>query len=351
MPGVQITTDTGLVGSGFCGTHAHLPTDRLITDFIEHTAAPLLHSETLETVDDIARLVEKIYRFPPAQWVGRFGITHLGLAAIDIALWDLAAKAAERPLWAFLTEMRQSAPQAAIEAYNTDGGWLNLSQKAIVENCRRFVETDGFRGVKLKVGKTELAEDLERVAAVRAAIGPNIRLMVDANGKWGLERALEADTVLHELGVQWVEEPMWYDDLEGHRALAAQAKVPVALGEQLYSPYHFRDFINAGALYYVQPDVTRLAGISEWLSVADAAHAAGLPVAAHAGDMSQIHVHTSFAHPACVILEYIPWIQACFVEPALVRDGHFVRPELPGVGTTFRRDADRFCVQGNIVGE
>jgi L-alanine-DL-glutamate epimerase-like enolase superfamily enzyme len=338
MPGVTLHTDSGLTGVGFAGTHAHLPTDRLITDFIAHTAAPLLMGETLESRADIARLWNGIYRFPPAQWVGRSGIAHLALAAIDIALWDLLAKAAERPLWALL---RPDTP-APIAAYNTDGGWLNLSQEQIVENSRRFVERDGFRGVKLKVGKPSLNEDIERVAAVRAAIGPEVALMVDANGKWDLETALEADGPLHALGVVWVEEPLWYDDLEGHRALSRQGQVPVALGEQLYSHYDFRNFIGAGAVTYVQPDVTRLGGVSEWLIVAELAAAAELPVAAHAGEMSQVHQHTALACPTSATLEYIPWIRDCFVEPATVREGYFLRPERPGAGTTFREDAARF---------
>jgi L-alanine-DL-glutamate epimerase-like enolase superfamily enzyme len=104
----------------------------------------------------------------------------------------------------------------------------------------------------------------------------------------------------------------------------------------LYSEYDFRHFIGAGAVRFAQPDVTRLGGITEWLRVADRAHEAGLPVAAHAGDMSQIHVHTSLAHPACAILEHIPWIRDCFEEPMRVQDGVFVRPELPGAGTTLR---------------
>jgi L-alanine-DL-glutamate epimerase-like enolase superfamily enzyme len=333
MPGAVVHTDDGRNGYGFAGTHAHLPTDRLITGFISETAAPMLIGQPLNGTADIERLWSAVYHFPPAQWVGRSGITHLGLAALDIALWDLIAKDAGVPLWRLLGRRSDPPP---LEAYDTDGGWLHLSEEQIVDNCRRAVEECGFRGVKIKVGKPGLAEDLRRVAAVRRAVGPEVKFMVDANGKWDLATALTADPVLAEHDVFWVEEPLWYDDLEAHRRLAEAARVPIALGEQLYSEYDFRDFIGAGAVRFVQPDVTRLGGISEWLRVADRAHEAGLPVAAHVGDMAQIHVQTCLAHPACAILEHIPWIRDCFEEPITVRDGVFVRPESPGAGTTFR---------------
>ena len=344
VPGCVIHTDEGLAGYGFAGTHGHLPTDKLITDCIAGTYAPLLVGEVLETREDIARLWKRLYHFPPAQWVGRSGITHLGLAAVDVALWDLLAKAAGQPLWALLGE----PDPAPLVAYNTDGGWLNLSLDQVVDNCRRFVEQDGFGGVKIKVGKPDLSEDLDRVAAVRAAIGAEVMLMVDANGKWDLDRALRADPVLHELGVFFVEEPLWYDDIAAHRTLASDGNTKVALGEQLYSYYDFKNFIDARALHMAQPDVTRLAGISEWLRVADLAATSGLPVIAHAGDMGQVHVHTSLAHHGCSMLEYIPWIRDCYVEPMTVRDGTFVRPNRPGAGTQFRDDASRFLVHGAL---
>ena len=127
---------------------------------------------------------------------------------------------------------------------------------------------------------------------------------------------------------------MWYDDVGSHAALARASTIPVALGEQLYTLDAFRAFIGAGAVHYVQPDVTRLGGITEYIQVADLAHAHRLPVAPHAGEMSQVHVHLSYWHPASSILEYIPWIKDHFVEPIAVQDGSYKRPELPGASTT-----------------
>lgn len=338
VPGAIIHTESGLRGYGYTGTHAHLPTDRLITDCIEHTYGPLLLGED---ANDVQGLWRKLYHFPPAQWVGRSGITQLALAAVDIALWDLKAKAAGLPLWKLLGGNRPGG----IEAYNTDGGWLNLGTEQVVENCRRFVG-EGYRGVKIKIGSPNPNDDLRRIEAVRAAIGPDIKFMVDANGKWDLPTALNHARKFEDHDIYWFEEPLWYDDVEGHAALARATRTPVALGEQLYSLDAFAAFVKAGAVHYVQADVTRLGGITEWWQVADLALAHRLPVAPHAGDMGQIHLHTALAHPACTIVEFIPWIRHCFEEPITVKDGLFIPPQQPGAGSTVTAQAhEKFGVR------
>src|SRR6185503_1937030 len=148
---------------------------------------------------------------------------------------------------------------------------------------------------------------------VRKAIGPAVALMVDANGRWDLPTATRIGSALAENDVRWFEEPLWYDDIEGHRRLAQAISSPIALGEQLYLLDHFRSFIAAGAVHYVQPDAVRLAGITEWWQVAELAYAHRLPVVSHAGDMVQIHLQTAIAHPACDSMEYIPWLRPVFV--------------------------------------
>jgi L-alanine-DL-glutamate epimerase-like enolase superfamily enzyme len=132
---------------------------------------------------------------------------------------------------------------------------------------------------------------------------------------------------------------LYFDDLTSHAELANVMKTPIALGEQLYSRFHFDAFMHSKAVKVIQVDAVRVAGISEWLAVADKAYLAGLPVVSHVGDMMQVHRHTSFAHPSCNLLEYIPWTQHCFEEPATVRDGEFVIPEAAGAGTTLKTSA------------
>ncbi|HZF80706.1 MAG TPA: mandelate racemase/muconate lactonizing enzyme family protein [Rubrivivax sp.] len=323
--GAQIETDAGLSGFGFTGTHSHLPSDRLITQCIATCHAPLLIGEDPQATE---RLWLKLARNPALQWVGRAGIATLSHAAIDVALWDLKAKAAGLPLWQLLG----GAVRERVRAYNTDIGWLSIGDAALVDGARRAVD-EGFTGIKIKVGST-VERDLRRLAAVRAAVGPDITLAIDGNGKWDLPTCLRFCRAAEAHDVFWFEEPLWYDDVRGHAALARATRIPLALGEQLYTVDAFNEFFAQGAVHWAQPDVTRLAGVSEVLKVCDAALAQRLPVAPHAGDMSQVHVHLSYAHPACAVLEYIPWIQHCFTDPATVIDGHFRCPSEPGAGTT-----------------
>ena len=323
--GAKISTDNGLAGYGYTGTHAHLPGDQLITQCISTCLAPLLIGED---ASDVQRLWLKLARHPALQWIGRAGITTLAHAALDVALWDLKAKAAGVPLWKLLGgQVREK-----IRAYNTDIGWLNIPDDQLLAGARRAVD-QGFSGIKVKVGST-VERDLKRLRAVRAAIGPDITLAVDGNGKWDLPTCLRFCRGAEELDLYWFEEPLWYDDVRSHAELARASCVPVALGEQLYTTAAFAEFFQQGAIHWAQPDVTRMAGITDVWRVCETAQSHRVPVAPHAGDMSQVHVHLSYAHPAIAVLEYIPWIKDCFTDPAEVVDGHFRVPQLPGAGTT-----------------
>jgi L-alanine-DL-glutamate epimerase-like enolase superfamily enzyme len=137
-----------------------------------------------------------------------------------------------------------------------------------------------------------------------------------------------------DLDLYWFEEPTWYDDIASHAQLARRTSIPIALGEQLYTVDAFRAFADAEAVAYMQPDVTRLGGITEFIQVADLALSKRLPVVPHAGEMSQVHIHLSYWHPASTILEYIPWIKDHFEEPILVEGGVYRLPQNPGAGTT-----------------
>jgi L-alanine-DL-glutamate epimerase-like enolase superfamily enzyme len=330
--GAKIVADNGLAGYGFTGTHAHLPSDRLVTSCISESYAPLLLGEDAQDGD---RLWLKLARYPAVQWVGRAGVTQIALAAVDIALWDLRAKAADLPLWKLLG----GATIERLEAYNTDIGWLSIPKDKLVEGSRRAIEHDGFRRLKLKVGHTDPTIDIERIEAVRKAVGASVTIAIDGNGKWDLPTCQRFCARAEPLDIFWFEEPMWYDDIASHAALARSTSIPIALGEQLYSANAFSAFIGAGAMQYVQPDVTRVGGITEYIQVAHTAHSHRLPIAAHVGDMGQVHVHLSYWHPATSMLEYIPWIKDCFAEPIRVDGGHYVRPEMPGAGCTLTESA------------
>ena len=332
VPGVMIKTDSDRTGYGFTGTHAHTASDRLITACISDCYGEVLIGKDPLEID---ALWAAMAYHPPVQWVGRAGITTMALAAVDIALWDLKSKAAGEPLWKTLG----GAGGESVEAYNTDGGWLNFPLEMLVDDAKRLVEVEGFRSIKMKVGKPDASEDLRRVEAVRNALGPEVKLMTDANGRWRLPGAIDVAARLKDFDVTWIEEPLWHDDVRGHAELAAAIETPVALGEMLYSLAAFEEFIAAGGVHFVQPDATRLGGITEAWQVSDAAHAAGLPVTPHAGDMAQVQAHLSLAHPGIELLEFIPWIQDCFTERLVIEGGIFRHPQQPGAGTALTPEA------------
>jgi L-alanine-DL-glutamate epimerase-like enolase superfamily enzyme len=339
FPGVIIHADTGTKGYGFTGTHAHLPADQMITAYISSVYRPLLLGESVASRACIERLWRKLHDTPALKWIGRAGLSHLALAAVDIALWDLLAKSLDLPLWTLLCQERGRTP-SRLEAYNTDAGWLSIPTDDLVAGCLRSLDR-GFKGVKMKVGSPSPGDDLARIEAVRKAIGPKHRLMIDVNGKWTLDTALKLAGDLDAYDLFWCEEPLYFDDLVSHVELSRIMRTPLALGEQLYSRHHFDAFLHAGAMQFVQVDAVRVAGITEWLRVADSALESGVPVVPHVGDMMQVHQHTALAHRACGLLEFIPWAQHCFEDPATVRDGEFLPPAVPGAGTTFTAAAMR----------
>ena len=259
----------------------------------------------------------------------------MALSAVDIALWDLKAKASDEPLWHLLG----GSAGKSVEAYNTDCGWLNLSNEKLVDGCRYMIEEEGFAAVKMKVGKPDPKEDLDRVEAVRSAIGSKPRLMVDANAKWNLPMAIQYGSRFADFDVTWFEEPLWHDDVRGHACLAKAIDTPIALGELLYNRDQFREFITAEGVHYLQPDASRCGGITGLWEIADLGLAHNIPVSPHHGDMMQAQLHAVIAHSGCDQLEFIPWTLHCFEEPVCVKDGRYRVPEQPGAGTTITPDS------------
>jgi L-alanine-DL-glutamate epimerase-like enolase superfamily enzyme len=324
LPGVIIRTDEGVTGTGYTSTEA--TGDYAIKDILDRVYAPLLVGEDPL---DYQRHWERLY-WSGAHWVGRTGITQMALAAVDIALWDLRAKHFGVPLWRLVGGHKQGT----VPSYNTDGGWLNFSQEQLVEEMSALVH-QGWTGVKMKIGKPDPREDIRRVAAVRTALGPDVDLMIDVNQVWSTTTALTWAHHFEEFGVKWLEEPLDPDDVEGHLRLRDATSIPIALGEHVYSRTAFRDYIERGAISYVQADVTRLGGITEWLAVAELALAHHVDVVPHHADMMRVHQHLGAGHPACPMIECIPWLQDLFAEPAKIEAGTFFVSDTPGASTSF----------------
>jgi L-alanine-DL-glutamate epimerase-like enolase superfamily enzyme len=326
--GVRIWSDDGIEGTGYTTTLGH--GTHAIKDIVDRYYLPLLLGS-----DPVCHqgAWQAMY-WSNAHWVGRAGITQMALAAVDVALWDLRAKAFGVPLWRLVGGHKGGC----VPSYNTDGGWLNFDVPQLVEEMAAIVEA-GWPGVKMKVGKDDPREDVRRVTAVREALGPDIDLMLDVNQRWDLTTALTWAPRLAELDIRWLEEPLDPDDVDGHARLAAATSIPIALGEHVYSRVAFRDFIERGAVGYVQADVTRLGGVTEWLAVAELALAHHLPVVPHAGDLMRVHRHLGAGHPASPLIECIPWFQDLFEDPTDIREGVFHLGEQPGASTTFEPGA------------
>jgi L-alanine-DL-glutamate epimerase-like enolase superfamily enzyme len=258
-------------------------------------------------------------------------VTSLALAAVDTALWDLRCRRAGLPLW-----RAAGGAQESIPVYTTEGGWLHHDAATLVRETVAAREA-GFLGAKIKVGKPRLSDDVARLRAVRDEVGDGFELMVDANQCFTLGEALRRAPRYADLGIAWFEEPLPADDLAGHAALAAQAALPIAVGESLYSIGQFGDYVRARACHVVQVDVARVGGITPWLKVAHLAEACNLAVAPHF--LMELHVSLCAAVPNAAWLEYIPQLDAIAASRVRIAAGRATPPQAPGLGIDWDRDA------------
>ena len=323
---VVLETDAGITGYGM--NWSYTPGLRAAQVAIVDNYAPILIGRDPQMRKQIVRDCYYANHF-----VGRVGTAAVGLAAVEFALWDIACKSVGLPLWRMLGACRDQ-----VKAYSTDGGWLSWTLDELTRDVARLVDR-GFDAVKIKLGRPDPHEDLERVAAVRAAIGPGVRLMTDVNCVWPLATAIQWGKRLEDHDVFWLEEPMHPFDVKAHAQLARSINVPIAVGETIYTRYAFRDFIEAGAVHIVQADATKLLGIDEWLEVAALASAANLPVVPHTNVQHKLHVQLAAATPAVMMVENCyESIADIWEEPIGVTNGVYALPQEPGVGLQIRRD-------------
>jgi L-alanine-DL-glutamate epimerase-like enolase superfamily enzyme len=262
----EVADHDGTVGRGFTWTPQigassilAMVTDDVVPAVVGRSAEP-------EPVWD--------HLWPHLREAGGGGVTTLAMAAIDIALWDLRGRRLGRSLVDLVGRRHRSLP-----VYGS-GVNFHYSLPELEDQARRWVAA-GFEAVKIKVGRVDLDEDCRRVAAVRAIIGPDRRLMVDANQRWHLDAAVEGAAALARFDPAWLEEPLPADDLWAHAALRAETAIPIALGENLATVHQFRQAVELGACDIVQPNVVRVGGITPFLRIAEWAAGAGVAVAPH----------------------------------------------------------------------
>ncbi len=284
----------------------------------DHLAPRLIGRDPI----DIEAIWKDLFFHTHATAVG--AITSLALACVDTALWDWRARAQGLPLWRLL-----GGAQPRVPLYTTEGGWLHLPPQALVEQTLE-AQAAGFKGAKIKIGRPHLSEDVARLSAVREAVGPGFELMTDANQGLSRPESVRRAHAFDGLGLAWIEEPLPAEDVRGHAQLRQHTPIAVAVGESLYHPMQFREYLEQGACSIVQPDVARIGGITPWIKTAHLAETFDVPVCPHF--LMELHVSLCAAVPNAVWVEYIPQLDDITTSRMRVQDGYALPPSSPGLG-------------------
>jgi L-alanine-DL-glutamate epimerase-like enolase superfamily enzyme len=316
-PIVRITADDGSQGIGYSYTIG-TGGSSVVSLLADHLGPRLLGRD----VDEIESIWKDLFFHTHATAVG--AITALALAAIDTALWDLRGRRFGLPLWRLA-----GGAQPRVPVYSTEGGWLQLDADPLVRESVQ-ARQQGFRGVKIKVGKPHVSEDVARLRAVREAVGSDFEIMTDANQCFDVAEAIRRARHFEALDIAWFEEPLPAEDLGGHVRLAASTSLPIAVGESIYSLQHFREYLQRQACSIVQADVARIGGITPWLKVAHLAESFNVAICPHF--LMELHVSLTAATPAAKWVEYIPQLDSLTRSRIRIEDGMALAPDAPGNG-------------------
>ncbi|MFI1092638.1 L-fuconate dehydratase [Streptomyces sp. NPDC020917] len=310
------------------------------------------------------------------RWLGpEKGVMHMAIGAMINAVWDLAAKRAGLPVWRFLAEAtpewlvsqidfryltdaltgedalrllrggqngRAARTDHLLErgypAYTTSPGWLGYSDEKLTRLAKQAVD-EGFTQIKLKVG-ADLADDVRRCRTARAAIGPTVRMAIDANQRWDVDQAVTWTNALAEFEPHWIEEPTSPDDILGHATIRTRVRpIKVATGEHVQNRIVFKQLLQAGAIDVLQLDAARVGGVNENLAILLLAAKFGVPVCPHAGGVGlcELVQHLSMFDYVSLsgttedrVIEYVDHLHEHFLTPAQILDGHYVAPTAPG---------------------
>ena len=352
---------------------------------IEALAPHVVGATVEELVADLGGMWRRLVTDSQLRWLGpEKGVIHLATAAIVNAVWDLYAKLERKPLWKLLADMTPEQVVACIDfryiedalteeealailrrnestkgereqtllaegfpAYTTSAGWLGYPEETLTDRAQEAVAA-GFTHLKLKVG-VDAVGDLRRARLVREAIGPQLRLSLDANQAWGVEQAIDAIKGLTEVDPWWIEEPTSPDDVLGHKRIRdAVAPIRVATGEHVQNRVVFKQLLQLGAIDACQLDCCRLGGVNEVLAVVLLAAKFGVPVCPHAGGVGlceyaqhvsmfdYVAVGASFDDRVC---EFVDHLHEHFVDPVRVVGGRYVAPTTPGYSIEIRPES------------
>jgi mandelate racemase len=266
-------------------------------------------------------------------FVGYEGLSMIAASGLDMAAWDALAKAANLPLCALL-----GGTVGSVKSYNSNGLWLKEPAE-LADEALELRDEGGFAGLKLRLGRQRVSDDLLALETVRKALGDEMHLMVDFNQGLDLAEALQRCHLIDDYGLAWIEEPIVYDNLDGYAKLAAELNTPLQIGENFYGPREMHKAIQKNACDLVMPDFMRIGGVTGWMRAAAIAGAAGIPMSTHLYPEVAAHVMrvTESAH----WLEWQNWAHPILKTPYQLKEGQLHIPDVPGVGLEWNEDAVR----------
>jgi mandelate racemase len=319
---IDLTTEEGVVGRSYLEPYTTKTLRYLVPALRD--MGDMLKGRQVSPIE-LYEVARKSLHF-----VGYQGMSMIAVSGLDMAAWDALAKAAGVPLCVLL-----GGSLGPVRAYNSNGLWLK-DAAAIAEEAIELREDGGFEGLKLRLGRERIGDDLATMKAVRTAVGDDIDLMVDFNQGLHLGEALERCHLLDDFGLAWIEEPIVYDNLDGYAQLAAELKTPIQIGENFYGPRDLHRALQMKACDYVMPDFMRIGGVTGWLRAAAIAGVAGVPISTHLYPEVAAHVMrvTETAH----WLEWQDWADPIMQRPYEIKDSMLHIPNTPGVGLEWNED-------------
>jgi len=264
-------------------------------------------------------------------FVGYEGLSMIAASGLDMAAWDALAKAANLPLCVLL-----GGSVGPVKSYNSNGLWLK-EPAAVAEEALELRDEGGFTGLKLRLGRERVSDDLATLDAVRKVVGEEMHLMVDFNQGLDLAEALCRCNMIDDHGLAWIEEPIVYDNLDGYAQLAAELKTPLQIGENFYGPREMHDAIQKKASDLVMPDFMRIGGVTGWMRAVAIAGAAGIPVSTHL--YPEVAAHMMRVTETAHWLEWQDWANPILQRPYEIKDGVLHIPNVPGIGLEWNEGA------------